>query len=95
MLGSVLLSIGFGFFIAAFGLYHLMVFRVNRNVELGEQFPHSLAIGQRDELRTLYKSLYPRSIIYELTLTCSFSLILIAVAFVCFRVWSAVEGKLP
>jgi hypothetical protein len=95
MLGSVLLSICFVFFIAAFSLYHLMVFRVNRHLALGEKFPHSLSFGQREDLKSLYKSLYPKSIIYQLVLTCGVTMILLAVAFVCFRVWSYAEGTLP
>jgi hypothetical protein len=95
MLGSVLLSIGFAFFIAAFSLYHLMVSRVNKRLALGQKFPHSLSFGQREDLRSLYASLYPKSLVYQLTLVCAFTMILIAVAFVCFRIWSAAEGKLP
>ena len=95
MLGSALLSIGFVFFIATFSLYHLMVFRVNKHLALGEKFPHSMSFGQREDLKSLYKSLYPKSIIYQLVLTCAVTMILLAIAFVCFRVWSYAEGKLP
>ena len=72
-----------------------MVFRVNKHLAADEKFPHSLSFGQRSELGALYKSLYPKSAIYQLTLTCAISMILLAVAFVCFRIWSAVEGKMP
>jgi tellurite resistance protein TehA-like permease len=95
MLGSILLSIGFAFFIAAFCLYHFMVFRVNKHLPADEKFPHSLSLGQPNELGALYKSLYPRSAIYQLTLTCAITMVVLAVAFACFRVWSAAEGKLP
>jgi len=95
MLGSVLLSISAAFFIAAFCLYHLMVFRVNKHLAPGEKFPHSLSFGQRNELGPLYKSLYPKSAIYQLTLSCAVTMIVLAIAFVCFRVWSVAEGKIP
>ncbi len=95
MLGSVLLSIFAAFFIAAFCLYHLMVFRVNKHLATDEKFPHSLSFGQRNELGPLYKSLYPKSAIYQLTVSCAVTIILVAIAFVCFRVWSLAEGKLP
>jgi hypothetical protein len=95
MLGPSLLSTCFAFFIAAFCLYHFMVFRVNKHLALGEKFPHSLSFGQRDELSALYKSLYPKSILYHLSFVCAVTMILLAVAFVSFRVWSLLEGKLP
>jgi hypothetical protein len=95
MLGSALLSIAFAFFIAAFCLYHLIVFRVNKHLAPGEKFPHSLSFGQRNELSSLYKSLYPNNMIYQLTLTCAVTMMLLAIAFVAFRIWSYAEGKLP
>jgi hypothetical protein len=70
MLGLILLSTCFVFFIAAFCLYHFMLFQVNKHLALDEKFPHSLLFGQRDELSAMYKSLYPKSIVYQLTLVC-------------------------
>jgi len=95
MLGSVLLSISAAFFIAAFCLYHLMVFRVNKHLAMGEKFPHSLSFGKRNELGPIYKYLHPNSAIYQLTLSYAVTMILLAIAFVCFRVWSFAHGKLP
>jgi hypothetical protein len=95
MLGSALLSICFVFFIAAFSLYHVIVFRVNKHLALGEKFPHSLSFGQREDLRSLYKSLYPNSIIYKLVLICAVTMTLLAITFAAFRIWSYAAGKLP
>jgi hypothetical protein len=90
-----ILSMFFVFSATAFLLYHLMVFRVNKHLAPGEKFPHSLSFGQRNRLATLYKSLYPKSIVYQLTLVCAITTMLTAIAFVSFRVWSYAQGKLP
>ena len=95
MLEAALLSIGFAFFLVAFGLYHLMVFRVNRHLNPGEQFPHSLSFGERDQLRALYKSLYPRSIVYQLTMVSAVTMMLAAVLFVCVHVRAVMLGRGP
>jgi len=70
-----------------------MVFRVNRYLPPGDRIPHSLRFGQRDRLAAEYKSLYPRSIVYRLTLLCAFTLIVLAAAFAGLRVWAAMAGK--
>ena len=84
----------FVFFLAAFLLYHLMVFRVNRQLAPGEKFPYPLPLGQMNQLTTLYKSLYPKSIVYHFTLVCAVTMMLLVIAFVAFRIWSYAEGKL-
>lgn len=71
-----------------------MVFRVNKHLGWGEKFPHSLSFGQPNELGELYKSLYPKSAIYQLTLVSAVTMILLAIAFVCFRIWSFTQGKI-
>ena len=70
-----------------------MVFRVNKNLAPNEQIPHSLTFGQRDRLAAEYKRLYPRSIVYQLTLLCAFTLIALALVFAGLRIWVAVTGK--
>jgi hypothetical protein len=59
-----------------------MVFRVNRLLPPGEKFPHSIAVGQQESLRTLYKGFYPRSSLYELTLVSAGSVLAFAAIFV-------------
>jgi len=80
------------FFFAAFFLYHFLVFRVNKHLASGEKFPHSLSFGQRDQLRDLYTSLYPRSPLYDFTSISAIALILLALAFVAFRIWDVTKG---
>ena len=70
-----------------------MVFRVNRVLPPSERIPHSLTFGQRERLGAEYKSLYPRSIVYQLTLLCAFTLIALALVFAGLRIWVAVTGK--
>ena len=48
--------------------------------------------GQRDRLRTEYKALYPRSSIYQMTLLCAFTLIVLAALFAGIRIWEAATG---
>jgi hypothetical protein len=77
----LILAVCAAFYFAAFFLYHFMVFRVNKNLPPGERIPHSLTFGQRDRLGTEYKALYPRSVVYQLTLLCAFTLIVLAAVF--------------
>jgi hypothetical protein len=92
-LSWIVLGVCCAFYFAAFFLYHFMVFRVNRFLTPGERIPHSLTFGQRDRLAAEYKSLYPTSIVYQLTLLCAFTLIVLAAVFAGFRIWAAVTGK--
>jgi len=89
----LVLGICCAFYFTAFFLYQFMVFRVNKNLPAGERIPHSLTFGQRDRLATEYRSLYPRSIVYQLTLLCAFMLIELAALFTGFRIWVAVTGN--
>ena len=97
MIGSdatgLILAVCAAFYFTAFFLYHFMVFRVNKNLPLNERIPHSLTFGQRDGLGKEYKSLYPRSIVYQLTLLCAVSLIALATVFAGIRIWDAATGK--
>jgi hypothetical protein len=93
ILTGLILAVCLAFFLTAFFLYHFMVFRVNKNLSPNERIPHSLTFGQRDRLAAEYKSQYPRSIVYRLTLLCAFSLIALAVMFAGIRIWEAATGK--
>jgi hypothetical protein len=92
-LSWLILALCFAFYFTAFFLYHLMVFRVNRNLPPNERIPHSLTFGQRDRLGTEYRALYPRSYVYQLTLLCGFTLIVLAALFAGIRIWEAATGK--
>jgi hypothetical protein len=90
---SFLLAICCALYFASFFLYHLMVFRVNKGLVSDEKIPHSLTFGQRDRLAKEYKALYPRSILYPLTLLCAVTMLALAVAFVGVRIWEAASGR--
>jgi len=89
----LVLAVCCAFYFTAFFLYHFMVLRVNKNLPPGERIPHSLSFGHRDRLAIEYKSLYPRSIVYQSTMLCAFTLIVLAVLFAGLRIWAAVTGK--
>ena len=85
----------FAFFVAAFLLYHFMVFRVNKHLAPDEKFSYPLPPGQLNQLTALYKSLYPKSIVYHLTLVSAITMILLAIAFTALRIWNYAEGYQP
>jgi hypothetical protein len=86
--------IGFiAFYLPAFGLYHLMVFRVNRQVPPDRRIPHSLYFGGWSRLTTEYKTFYPRSVVYQFALTCAVITMIVAVSLAGFRLWEYVKGK--
>jgi hypothetical protein len=87
------LAVCSAFAFTAFFLYHFMVFRVNKNLPPNERMPHSLTFGQRDRLATEYKSLYPKSMVYQLTLLCAVTLIALAAVFAGLRIWGAATGR--
>ncbi len=89
----LILAVCCAFYFTAFFLYHFMVFRVNKNLPPNERIPHSLTFRQRDRLATEYKSQYPRSIVYQLTLLCAVTLIALAAVFAGIRIWEAATGK--
>ena len=90
---SLILASCFGLSFAAFVLYHFMVFRVNRHLSRRERILHVWTFGYRDRLATEYKSRYPRSIVYRLTLLCAVSLVVLATIFVAIRVWEAATHR--
>lgn len=82
------LAVGAAFFFTAFCLFHLMVFRVNKFLPPGEKIPHSLDMGKGNRLAAKCKALYPRSVLYQLTLVCAVSVFVSALAFVFLRLRS-------
>ena len=92
---ETMLLIGFtALYAAAFGLYHLMIFRVNQQLPLDDRrIPHSLYLGGWKRLARDYKRFYPRSFLYQFTLTCAVTGLILAVGFAGFRVWEYVMGR--
>ena len=91
---ETMLLIGFiAVYLPAFGFYHLMVFRVNQQLPPPNRIPHSLYLGGWSRLAREYKGFYPRSFLYQLTLTCAVTGLIIAVGLVGFRVWEYAAGR--
>ena len=75
------------FYFPALGLFHLMVFRVNRHLVPSDRISHSLYWGSWKRLAREYKALYPKSLVYELAVTCAVACLIIAVSFAGFQIW--------
>jgi hypothetical protein len=89
-----MLFIGFiAFYLPAFGLYHLMVLRVNRQLPPDRRIPHSLYFGKWNKLAREYKGFYPRSFLYQFTLSCAVACLIIAVGLAGFRIWEYAAGR--
>lgn len=54
-------------YLVAFGMFHLMVFRVNRGLTDAQKIPHWIYWGGWNRLRDTYKGFYPRSPLYSVT----------------------------
>jgi hypothetical protein len=89
-----MLFIGFiAFYFPAFGLYHLMIFRVNRQLPQDRRIPHHLYSGGWNRLAREYKGFYPRSSLYHFTVVCAVTGLIIAVGFVGLRIWEYATGR--
>ena len=82
---DLILSLAAAFFFAAICLFHFMIFRVIRLLPPGEKIPYYLDLRRSNRLAADYKALYPRSILYQLTLVCAVSVFVLALAFVFLR----------
>ena len=80
------------FYLVALGLYHFMIFAVNRQLGVSERIPHSLFWRGWNRVRDNYKSLYPTSSVYQLSLACAVTVAAIALAFVGLSVWEYTHG---
>jgi hypothetical protein len=86
--------IGFiAFYLPAFGLFHLMIFRVNQQLPPAQRIPHSLFWGEWSRLAKEYKAFYPESFLYQFTLTCAVTGLIIALGLAGFRVWEYAAGR--
>jgi hypothetical protein len=81
------------FYLPAIGLFHFMVFRVNSNLSPDRRIPHSLYWGGWGRLQSEYRSLYPRSRVYQLTLWCTVATVVLAASFFVFRFWEYLGGR--
>lgn len=81
------------FYLVAFGLYHLMVLRVNQYLPPDSRIPHSLSLVGWNRLAREYERFYPRSSLYPLTMTCAVTGLIIALVFAGFRIWEYAAGR--
>ena len=94
---TVLFVLWMPFYFIAFGLYHYMIFAVNRRLPAPEKIPHRLLLvwGGWNRVRDEYRKLYPRSSLYRLCVACAATVAAIAIVFVALRVWEYTHGRLP
>lgn len=71
----------------AFGLFHLMIFRVNKQLVSDQRIPHTLYWGHWNRLRNEYRRLYPGSHLYDVAVIFCVALLAIAVGFGILRTW--------
>jgi uncharacterized membrane protein len=74
-------------YLPTFGLFHFIILRVNRNLPRSRRIPHFLSRGNWTKLASEYKSFYPRSALYRLTVSGAIVVLLIAVVMFAFRFW--------
>lgn len=92
-LATSLLATFLGFYLAAFGLFHLMIYRVNRGLPTDDRIPHSLYFGGWNQLRDLHRGFYPRSSLWTVTMTLAISCLTFALAAASVLVWQFAAGK--
>jgi hypothetical protein len=80
-------------YLPAFGLYHLMVFGVNQQLPPDRRISHSLYFVGWSRLVSEYKSFYPKNFLYQLTMTCAITCLIVAVGLAGFRVWEYATGR--
>lgn len=79
--------------LATLGLFHLMIYKVNRGLSYNEKLPHTLYYGGWKQLRKLYKSSYPRSSLYCVTLVLAACCLTVAIVAAGILWWQYVTVK--
>jgi hypothetical protein len=77
----------------AFGLYHLMIYRVNHFLPADSRIRHRTYLGGWSELRVQYLNWFPRSQMYRIALACAVTSLSVAVLFALFRVWEYATNR--
>lgn len=82
-------------YLLAFGLFHLMIFKVNRGLTYEDRIPHSLYWhrGGWNKLKVRYQGFYPRSRLYSITLTLTIIFFAAAMGLVAALWWRFLRGK--
>lgn len=80
-------------YLVAFGLFHLMIFKVNRALPYEDRIPHSVywRRGGWNELKTRYEGFYPGSHLYSVTLSLTILFFCAAVALSAIIWWQYVR----
>ncbi|HVA01331.1 MAG TPA: hypothetical protein VMV34_06715 [Terriglobia bacterium] len=81
------------FFLAAFGLHHLITFKVNKRLPPGSRIPHRLSVGRWNRLATKYKEFYPNSSLYQFALSSAVTAFILAFAMLGFRFWEYFSSR--
>jgi hypothetical protein len=90
---TTLLAAWLTLYLAAFGLFHLMIHKVNRELPNDDKIPHSLYWGRWKRLQKLYKDFYPRSSLYSLTLVLAAGGLMLAIAAATILWWQYAAGR--
>jgi len=89
-----ILFLGFiAFYLPTFGLFQLMIFRVNQHLPPERRIPHSLYLQGWNRLSREYKGFYPKSFLYQFTVIWAATCLFIAVGFAGFRFWEYAMGR--
>ena len=92
------------FGVALFGLYHFMIYAVNKRLPTSDRIPHVrisrgglwLSHGfEWNRVRNDYKRLYPSSFINQVMVGCIGPMAVVAIALVALRDWEYTHGRLP
>jgi len=81
------------FYFPSFGLFHWMIYKVNRALPAQERIAHSLYWGGWSRLRNQYSQLYPGSPLYLITLSLTIGCFILATAFALLLIWQFEAGK--
>jgi hypothetical protein len=79
-------------YLPAFGLFQWMIYRVNSSCRSTGEFPIRF-FGEAGRLGREYKDLYPKSLLYQFTVTCAVACLIVAASFAGFRVWEYATGR--
>jgi len=82
-------------YLFALGLFHLMIFKVNRSLKYEDRIPHSLywRRGGWNELKVRYEGVYPGSHLYSATLYLTILFFCAAVVLSAALFWYKLHGK--
>jgi|SRR5215469_18370772 len=92
---TILFSAMIVVYLFAFGLFHLMIFRVNRGLAYEERIPHSLYWRREgwSELKARYQGFYPRSHLCSVTLYLTILFFCAAAALTAILWWRFTHGQ--